>query len=138
MQSKIKVILIEMKNNVQGINSKVDVAENKINNLEYKEAKKQSKSKKEKEPPKNEDSVTSAHQQSHHGGAGRKRKQGIGNVFEKIVKENFHNLVKERDMQIQETDKSPNKMNPKQSTPRLIIIIMLKVKYMERILKSAK
>ena len=39
IQSEIKDTLIEMKNNLQGNNSRVDEAENQINNLEQKEAK---------------------------------------------------------------------------------------------------
>ena len=35
----MKDILIEIKNNLQGINSRVDEAKNQINDLEYKEAK---------------------------------------------------------------------------------------------------
>ena len=34
--------------------------------------------------------------------AGKEKEQEIGNVFEKIMKENFPNLVKEIEMQIQE------------------------------------
>ena len=35
----MKDALIEIKNNLQGINSRVDETENQINDLEYKEAK---------------------------------------------------------------------------------------------------
>ena len=38
-QSETKDSLIEIKNNLQGNNSRVDGAENQINNLEHKEAK---------------------------------------------------------------------------------------------------
>ena len=37
--SEMKVTLIEIKNNLQGNNSKVDEAENQINDLEHKEPK---------------------------------------------------------------------------------------------------
>ena len=57
-----------------------------------------------------------------------KREQGIENLCEKIMTENFPNLVKEMNIQIQEVQRVPNKMNPKRSTPRHIIIKMLKVK----------
>ena len=40
MQSETKDMLIEIKNNLQGNNSKVDEAENQINDLEHKEEKK--------------------------------------------------------------------------------------------------
>ena len=36
--------------------------------------------------------------------------------------ENFLNLVKEIDIQVQEVQKVPDKMNPKRPTPRHIII----------------
>ena len=52
----------------------------------------------------------------------------IGNLFEKIMKQNFPNLVKEIDMQVQEAQSFPNKMDAKRPTPRHIIIKMPKVK----------
>ena len=58
-----------------------------------------------------------------------KKKQEFGNLFEKIMKENFPNLVKELDMQVQEAGQtSPNKLDPKKTTPRYIMIKMPKVK----------
>ena len=54
------------------------------------------------------------------------------------MKENFPNLVKEIDMQVQEAQRVPNKMDAKRPTPRHIIIKMPKVKDKERILKAAK
>ena len=49
--------------------------------------------------------------------------------------ENFLNLKKETDIQVQEAQRVPNKMNPKRLTPR---IKMAKVKDKERILKAAR
>ena len=46
--------------------------------------------------------------------------------------------MKETDIQVQEVQRVPNKMNPKRSTPRQIVIKVLKVKYKERLLKAAK
>ena len=51
---------------------------------------------------------------------------------------NFQNLVKENDTQAQETQRVPNKMDPKRSTPRHIIIKMAKLKDKERILEAAR
>ena len=42
-------------------------------------------------------------------------------------KANLPNLVKKTDIQVQEVERVPNKMNPKKSTPRHIIIKVLKV-----------
>ena len=44
------------------------------------------------------------------------------------MKENFPDLVKEIDMQVQEAQRVPNKMDAKRPTPRHIIIKMPKVK----------
>ena len=52
----------------------------------------------------------------------------IENLFKKIMKENFPNLVKEIDTQVQEGETVPNKLGPKRTTPRHIIIKMPKVK----------
>ena len=54
------------------------------------------------------------------------------------MKENFPNLVKEIDIQVQEAQRVPNKMDPKRPTARHIIIKMQKVKDKERILKAAR
>ena len=54
------------------------------------------------------------------------------------MKENFPNLVKEIDMQIQEAQRVPNKMDANRLTPRHIIMKMPKVKDKERILKAAR
>ena len=66
------------------------------------------------------------------------KEQEIGNLLEKIMKENFTNLVKEIDMQVQEAQRVPNKMDAYMLTPRHIIITMPKVKDKERILKRAR
>ena len=49
------------------------------------------------------------------------------------MKENFPNLVKEIDIQVQEAQRVPNKMDLKRTTPRHIIIKMLKVKDKENL-----
>ena len=48
------------------------------------------------------------------------KEQEIGNLFEKIMRENFPNLMKEIDLQVQEAQRIPNKMDAKRSTPRHI------------------
>ena len=52
------------------------------------------------------------------------------------MKENFPNLVKEIDMDVQEAQSVPNKMDPRRPTPRHIIIKTPKVKDKERILAA--
>ena len=47
-------------------------------------------------------------------------------------------MVKEIDMQVQEAQRFPNKMDAKRSTPRHIIIKIPKVKDKEQIFKTAR
>ena len=48
---------------------------------------------------------------------GEVEEQEIENLSEQIMKENFPNLVKEIDIQVQEAQRVPNKMNTKRTTP---------------------
>ena len=50
--------------------------------------------------------------------------------------ENFLNMVKEID--VQEVQRVPKKLDPRRSTPRHIMIKLLKIKDKERILKAAR
>ena len=60
IQSETKDTLIEIKNNLQGNNSRVDEAENQINDWEFKEAQNnQSKQQEENRIQKIEDSIRS-------------------------------------------------------------------------------
>ena len=65
------------------------------------------------------------------------KEQGIENLFEKIMKENFPDLMKEIDIQVEEAPRVPNQMDAKRTTPRHIIIKMPKVKNREN-LKGSK
>ena len=60
IQSEMKDTLIEINNNLHGNNSRVEEADNQINDLEYKEANdNQSEQQEEKRIQKNEDSISS-------------------------------------------------------------------------------
>ena len=75
-----------------------------------------------------------------HRGARWKRGRRAKNLklFEKIIKENFPNLVKKIDIQVEEAQRVPNNMDAKRPTLRHIIIKMPKIKDKERILKAAR
>ena len=65
--------------------------------------------------------------------------QEIENLFEKIMKENVPNLVKERDFQeVQEAQRVPKNLDLRRNTPRHILIILPKIKDKEGILKAAR
>ena len=70
---------------------------------------------------------------------GEEQQQGIGNIFEQIMKENLPNLAKEIDFQdVLEAQRVPKKLDLRRNTPRHIIIKLLKIKDKERILKAAR
>ena len=72
---------------------------------------------------------------------GEKSEQGLENLFEGIMTENFHNLVMEKDTQVQEAQRVPQKLDPKMPTlimMRHIIIEMARLKDKKRILKVIK
>ena len=139
--------LIEIKNNLQVNNSRVNEAENQINDLEHKEAKNNQSEQEEekKKSKKNEDSVSSLWDNFKRSNIcstgvpeGEEKEQETGYLSAKIVKENFPNLVKEIDMQVQEAQRVPNKKEANRPTPRLIIIKMSKIKDKERTVKAAR
>ena len=47
-------------------------------------------------------------------------------------------MGKEIATQVQETQRVPNRINPRQNTPRLILIKLTKIKHKEQILKAAR
>ena len=59
---------------------------------------------------------------------GEERKKKVENRFDKIVAKNLLKLKKETDIQGQETQRIPNKVNLKRLTSRHIMIKMAKVK----------
>ena len=65
---------------------------------------------------------------------GEKEEQGTEN----LMKENVPDLVKEIDIQVQEAQRVPKKLDQNRATPRHIIIKLPKVKDKERILKAAR
>ena len=69
---------------------------------------------------------------------GEEEEQGIENLFEKVMMENFPNLRREKVTLNQETHGVPSKRNPKRPTARHIIIKMAKFQDKERILKAAR
>ena len=69
---------------------------------------------------------------------GEEEEQGIENLFENVMMENFPNLMREIVTQIQETQRVPSKRNSKRPTARHIIIKMAKFQDKERILKATR
>ena len=50
------------------------------------------------------------------------KQEEIENLYENMMEQNFLNLVIEIDMQVQEAQRVPNKLDPRGNTPRHYII----------------
>ena len=67
---------------------------------------------------------------------GEEEEQEIENLFEQIMKENLPNLAKEIDFQ--EAQRVPKKVDSKRNTPGHIIITLPKIKQKETTLEAAR
>ena len=66
------------------------------------------------------------------------KKKDHKKILEEIIVENFPKMGKEISTQIQKTPRVQNKINPRQSTPRHILIKLTKIKHKEKILNAAR
>ena len=64
--------------------------------------------------------------------------KGPANIFNKIIEENFPNIKKEMPMIIQETYRTPNRLDQKRNSFRHIIIRTTNALNKERILKAVR
>ena len=142
----MKNTISELKNKVEGMKSRLDEEENQISELEDKvEKNTQNEQEKEKRLRKNEEGLREMQDNMKHNNIhiigipeGEEEDEGIENLFEKGMMENFPNLRREKVTQIQETQRVPIKRNPKRPTSRHIVIKMEKFQDKERILKAAR
>ena len=131
LDEKMKAMLRETKENVQGTNSDEKETGTQINNLEQKEER-------NIQPEQNENTRIQKNLQDvfKHSNIqiievpeGEEEEQEIENLFEQIMKENFPNLAKEIDFQeVQEAQRVPEKLDPRRNTARHIIITLPKMK----------
>lgn len=125
--TELRNTITEVTNTPDRLNSRPDEEEERISKLEDKALEcTLSKQQKEKRMKKSEDRLkdlqnsikqTNAHILGFPKGKERKRHKTF---FEKIMPENSPNLEKGTDIQIQESQRVPKKMNPKRSTRRHI------------------
>ena len=146
LDEKMKAMLRETKENVQGTNSDAKETGTQINDVDQKEER-------NIQPEKNEETRTRKKEERLRNPQdilkrsniriigvpeGEEEEQKVENLFEQIMKENFSSLAKEIDFQeVQEAQRVPKKLDPRRNTPRHIIITLAKVKDKERILKAA-
>ena len=66
------------------------------------------------------------------------KKKDQEKILEEIIVENFPKMGKEIATQAQETQRVPNRINPRQNTPRHILIKLMKIKQKQKILQAAR
>ena len=66
------------------------------------------------------------------------KKRGHEKIFEVIIVENFHNMLKQTETQVQEAQRIAYRINPKRNLARHILIKLTKIKHKEQILKTSR
>ena len=66
------------------------------------------------------------------------KKKQYEKIFEEIIVENVPNMEKEIVNQVQEVERVPCRINPRRNMPRHMLIKLTKTKHKERILKAAR
>ena len=138
--------ITEMKNTLEGINSRMTETEEWISDLEDRTveftATEQNKPKRMK---RNEDSLRDLwdnikRNSIHIIGVpeGDEREKGPEKICEETVVKNFPNMGKEIATQVQEAQRIPGRINSRRNTPRHIVIKLTKIKDKEKLLKAAR
>ena len=135
-----------MKLKIQGINSRITEAEERISGLEDKIVEiTTAEQKKEKRMKRTEDSLTDLWNNIKRTNIPiigvpeeEEKKKGTEKISEEIIVENFLNMGKEKVNQVLEAQRVPYGINPRRNMPRHILIKLSKIKYEEKILKERR
>ena len=135
--------ITEMKNTLEGINSRITEAEKRISDLEDRKVEITAmEQNKEKRMKRNEDNLRDLWDDIkstniHIIGApdGEEREKGPEKIFEEIIVKNFPNMGKEIVTQVQEVQKVPGRINPRRNMLRHIVIKLTKIKDKKAILE---
>ena len=135
----------EIKNILEGINSRITEAEGRISDLEDKIVEvTAAEQNKEKRMKRIDDSLRDLWDNIKRTNIGiigvpeEEKKKGSEKIFEGIIVENFPNIGKEIVKQVQEAQRVPYRINSRRNTPRHILIQLTKIKYKEKLLKAAR
>ena len=72
------------------------------------------------------------------GPEGEEREKGAEEIFKDIIAEDFLNMGKEIINQVQEAQRVPGRINPRNNTPRHTVIKLIKIKDRDKILKVTR
>ena len=138
-QSIMNNAITEIKSTLEGTNSRITEAEERISEVEDRLVEiNEAGRKKEKRIKRNEDNRRDNIKRPNIRIIGvpeeEDKKKGHEKIFEETIVENFPKMEKEIATQVQETQRVPNKINPRQNTRRLLKLT--KIKHKEQILKA--
>ena len=145
-QTEMNNTITEMKNTLEGINTRITMAEEQISDLEDRMvefiAMEQNK---EKRMKRNEDIlrdlwVNLKCNNNRFKGVpeGKEREKRPEKIFEEIIVKKFPNIGKEIAAQVQEVQRVPGRRNTRRNTLRHIVIKLTKVKDKEKLLKAIR
>ena len=145
-QTMMNTTINEIKNSLEGINSRITEAEEWISDLEDKIVETATtEQNKVKRMKRIEDSLRDLWdniKRTNHRIIGvpedEEEKKGTEKIFEDMIVENFPNMGKQIVSQVQEAQRVPYRINPRKNTPRHILIKLSKIKYKEKIVKAAR
>ena len=142
-QSIMNNAITEIKSTLEGINIRITEAEDRIHEVEDRMAEiNEAERKKEKRNEDNHrdlwDNDKCPNIQMIGVPEEEDKKKGHEKILEEIIVENFPKMGKEIATQVQETQRVPNRINPRKNTPRHILVKLTKVKHKEKILKAAR
>ena len=134
----------DIKNTLEGTNSRITEAEYRISEVEDKMVEiNESERKKEKRIKRNENNLRDLWDNVKCpniriiGVPEEDKKKDHEKILEEIIVENFPKMEKEIITQVQETQRLPNRINPRSNTPKYVLIKLTKIKHKEQILKAA-
>ena len=146
-QTEMNNKIIEMKNTLEGINSRITEAEERTSDLEDKMVEfTATEQNKEKRKKRNEDSLRDFWKNIKCCNniriigipEGEEREEGPEKIFEEIIVNNFPNMGKEIATQVQEAQRVPYRINPRRNGLRHIVIKLTKIKDKEKLLKATR
>ena len=69
---------------------------------------------------------------------GVEKNRGLEEIFEQIVAENFPNLAREKNIHVQEAERTKSKLNHDKPMPRHVIVQFANIRSKDTVLKAAR
>ena len=145
-QTEMNNTITEMKNTLEAVSSRITEAEERISDLEDRMVEfTAAEQNKEKRMNRNEDSLRDLWDNIKWTNIcilgvpeGEEREKGPEKIYEEIIVENFPNMGKEIDTQVQKARRVSGRINLRRNTPRHIVIKLTKIKDKEKLFKATR